>query len=126
VKIINYQQSIIISSKPKLTRFRHKPKTRFRKPIYINKQIQYFYNKVKQYKLDDVICIDETSIKSLQKCKFCYSEKGKRCVLKTENNQVFKKYTGIFSISTKGVLGWELYEKGGIKFVVYLVVVKHH
>lgn len=100
----------------KLTRFRHEPKTRFRKPIYINKQIQEFYNKVKQYKLDDIICIDETSIKSLQKRKFCYSEKGKRCVLKTDNNEVFKKYTytGVFSISTKGVLGWELYEKGGI------------
>lgn len=28
--------------------------------------------------------------------------------------QVFKKYTEIFSISTKGVLGWELYEKDGI------------
>lgn len=27
---------------------------------------------------------------------------------------VFKKYTGIFAISTKGVLGWELYEKSGI------------
>lgn len=26
----------------KLTRFRHEPKTRFRKPIYINKQIQDF------------------------------------------------------------------------------------
>jgi len=67
----------------KLTRFRHEPKTRFRKPIYISKQIQDFYKKVKQYKLDDIICIDETSIKSLQKRKFCYSEKGKRCVLKT-------------------------------------------
>ena len=98
----------------KLTRFRHEPKTRFRKPIYINKQIREFYNKVKQYKLEDIISIDETSIKSLQKRKFCYSEKGKRCVLKTDNNEVFKKYTGIFSISTKGVLGWELYEKGGI------------
>ena len=42
----------------KLTRFRHEPKTRFRKPIYINKQIQEFYNRVKQYKLNDIICID--------------------------------------------------------------------
>jgi len=28
--------------------------------------------------------------------------------------EVFKKYTGIFAISTKGVIGWELYEKSGI------------
>jgi len=36
---------------------------------------------VKQYKIDDIICIDETSIKSLQKRKFCYSRKGEemRC-----------------------------------------------
>ena len=39
---------------------------------------------------------------------------GKRCVIKTESQEVFKKYTGIFAISTKGVLGWELYEKSGI------------
>ena len=40
--------------------------------------------------------------------------KGKRCVIKTQSQEVFKKYTGIFAISTKGVLGWELYEKSGI------------
>ena len=33
---------------------------------------------------------------------------------KTQSQEVFKKYTGIFAISTKGVLGWELYEKSGI------------
>ena len=27
---------------------------------------------------------------------------------------MFKKYTGIFAISYDGVLGWELYDKGGI------------
>lgn len=75
-----------------------------------NNQILRQNRKPVAYKLQN----DETSIKSLQKRKFCYSEKGKRCVLKTDNNEVFKKYTGIFSISTKGVLGWELYEKGGI------------
>jgi len=64
--------------------------------------------------LDDIICIDETSINSLQKRNHCYNEIGKRCVIKTQSQEVFKKYTGIFAISTKGVLGWELYEKNGI------------
>ena len=95
----------------KLTRFRHEPTKRFGKDININKNIKLFYEKVKQYKIDDIICIDETSIKSLQKRKFCYSQKGKRCVVKTNSQEVFKKYTGIFSISTKGVLGWKLYDK---------------
>jgi transposase len=34
--------------------------------------------------------------------------------IKTQSQEVFKKYTGIFAISTNGVLGWELYEKSGI------------
>ena len=34
----------------------------------------------------------------------CYEELGKRCIVKTESQEVFKKYTGIFGISTKGVI----------------------
>ena len=44
----------------------------------------------------------------------CYEELGKRCVVKTESQEVFKKYTGIFAISSKGVVGYEVYKKGGI------------
>ena len=43
-----------------------------------------------KYKIEDIICIDETSIKSLQKRHHCYSEKGKRCVIKTQSQEVFK------------------------------------
>ena len=46
----------------------------------------------------------------LQKRSHCYSELGKRCVIKTQSLEVFKKYTGIFAISYNGVLGWDLYE----------------
>ncbi len=35
-------------------------------------------------------------------------------VIKTQSQEVFKKYTGIFAISSNGVEGWDLYEKGGI------------
>ena len=51
----------------KITRIRHEPNKRFGKDIDINKRIKDFYDEVKKYKLDDIICIDETSIKSLQK-----------------------------------------------------------
>ena len=54
------------------------------------------------------------SKKSLQKRNHCYSQRGKRCVIKTQSQDVFKKYTGIFAISVNGVEGWDLYEKGGI------------
>jgi transposase len=98
----------------KMTRIRHEPVKRFGKDIDINKSIKEFYDEVKKYKLEDIICIDETSVKSLQKRNHCYSEKGKRCVIKTQSQEVFKKYTGIFAISVNGVVGWDLYEKSGI------------
>jgi hypothetical protein len=34
--------------------------------------------------------------------------------MKTNEYQVFKKYTGIFAISVNGVVGWRVYEEGGI------------
>jgi len=98
----------------KLTRIRHEPTMRFGKEININHKIKDFYEEVKKYKIEDIICIDETSIKSLQKRNHCYSNKGKRCVIKTQSQEVFKKYTGIFAISVDGVIDWDLYEKGGI------------
>uniref|UniRef100_A0A6C0E2U0 Tc1-like transposase DDE domain-containing protein n=1 Tax=viral metagenome TaxID=1070528 RepID=A0A6C0E2U0_9ZZZZ len=97
-----------------MTRIRHEPIKRFGKDIDINKNIKNFYDEVKKYKLEDIICIDETSIKSLQKRNHCYSEKGKRCIIKTQSQEVFKKYTGIFAISVEGVIEWDLYENGGI------------
>ena len=98
----------------KITRIRHEPVKRFGKDIDINANIKKFYDEIKKYKIEDIICIDETSIKSLQKRHHCYSEKGKRCVIKTQSQEVFKKYTGIFAISVDGVIEWDLYEKGGI------------
>ena len=98
----------------KITRIRHEPVKRFGKDIDINKKLDEFYEEIKQYKLEDIICIDETSIGLLQKRKHCYNKLGKRCIIKTSSQEVFKKYTGIFSISTEGVLGWDLYDKGGI------------
>ncbi len=99
----------------KITRFRHEPNKRFGKDIDINKKIKEFYDEVKKYKMADIICIDETSkYKIITKTNHCYNDLGKRCVIKTQSQEVFKKYTGIFAISTKWVLGWELYEKSGI------------
>ena len=98
----------------KLTHIRHEPVKRFGKDIDINKNIKEFYKEVKKYKIEDIICIDESSINALQNRYHCYNDVGKRCVIKTQSQEVFKKYTGIFAISSNGVEGWELYEKGGI------------
>jgi len=98
----------------KLTKIRHEPIKRFGKDININEKIKEFYNEIKKYNIDDIICIDETSINSLQLRHHCYNEVGKRCVIKTNSQEVFKKYTGVFAISINGVEGYELYNKGGI------------
>ena len=98
----------------KITKIRHEPVKRFGKDININEKIKDFYNEIKKYKIDDIICIDETSINSLQLRHHCYNEVGKRCVIKTNSQEVFKKYTGIFAISINDVIGYELYNKGGI------------
>lgn len=98
----------------KATRIRHEPVKRWGKDVNINDNLKIFYNEIKKYKLEDIICIDETSISGLQKRRHCYSKLGKRCVLKTTSQEVFKKYTGIFAISSQGILGWDLYGKGGI------------
>jgi len=98
----------------KMTRVRHEPTKRYGKDININHQLKDFYKEVKKYKLEDIICIDETSINAIQKRKHCYSEVGKRCVITTTSQDVFKRYTAIMAISTNGVEGWTLYEKGGI------------
>ena len=98
----------------KITRIRHEPVKRFGKDIEINSKLSEFYEEIKKHKLEDIISIDETSISGLQNRHHCYSKLGKRCVIKTHSQEVFKKYTGIFAISYNGVLGYELYNKGGI------------
>ena len=65
------------------------------KILILKKKIKDFYNEIKKYKIDDVIYIDETSINSLQLRHHCYNEVGKRCVIKTNSQEVFKKYTGV-------------------------------
>ena len=42
----------------------------------------------------------------------CYEELGKRCIVKTKSQEVFKKYTGIFVISSKDVIDYKVYKKG--------------
>lgn len=115
----------------KLTRYRHEPTKRFGKDVDINKNLKDFYKTVKAHSLKDIICIDETSINALQNRKFCYETVGKRCVLKTTSQQVFKRYTAIFAIDSQGVIAWEIYEKGGINsdklysFIESNIVKKH-
>ena len=46
--------------------------------------------------------------------KYCRNTIGKRCIIKTNSQEVFKKYTGIFAVTTRGCIDYEIYERGGI------------
>ena len=92
----------------------HRPDTRYNKPINYDEEYKKFYSKIKKYNLDDIIAIDESSISIGLFTRKGRSEIGKRLNKITKDNKVFVKYTLIMAISTKGVVAWKLYEKGGI------------
>lgn len=91
----------------------HRPDMRYNKPINYEDEYRKFYSKLKKYHLDDVISIDETSISVGMFVRKGRSEIGKRLNKITTDNKVFVKYTLIMAITTKGILEWTLYEKGG-------------
>jgi hypothetical protein len=39
---------------------------------------------------------------------------GKRCIIKTDDNAVFKKYSLVVAISNRKCLGYKLYENGAV------------
>ena len=105
----------------------HRPDTRYHKPINYDEEYEKFYSKIKKYNLDDIISIDETSISVGLHIDYGREEIGKRLDKITKDNKVFVKYSLIMAITTKGVLDWILYEKGGsdhcrlIEFIKILI-----
>ena len=45
--------------------------------------------------------------------------KCKTCVITTQSQEVFKKYTAIFAIGYNGVLGWTLYDPRFVYIFIY-------
>jgi hypothetical protein len=52
-----------------MTRIRHEPIKRFGKDIDINNNLKDFYDEVKKYKIEDIICIDGDINKIITKTK---------------------------------------------------------
>jgi len=98
----------------KRTRQRHYPITRYGKPINYKKDLSIFYKITDKYSIHKIICIDETSINAHMPSSYSRCELGKRCVYRTTDNKVFKKFTLVCAIMSKGVIGWILYENGGM------------
>ena len=98
----------------KRTRHEHFPKERYKKPIQKKEEIDKFFNKLNKFSIDKVISLDETSIGSALKPAYSRCELGKRCIIKTDNPFVFRKFTLLVAINNKKCIAKELYEKGGM------------
>ena len=98
----------------KRTRIRHYPETRYRKPINLKTMMKTFYKETDKYSLNKIISIDETSIYAQMVSSYSRCKLGKRCVKKTKDNKVFIKFTLVCAINSKGIVGWTLYETGGM------------
>ena len=98
----------------KRTRHEHFPKERYKKPIQKKEEINKFFNKLNKFSIDKVISLDETSIGSALKPAYSRCELGKRCIIKTDNPFVFRKFTLLVAINNKKCIAKELYEKGGM------------
>ena len=98
----------------KRTRHEHFPKERYKKPIDKQTEMNTFYQKIKHYPLNKIICLDETSVGSSLHTTYSRCYLGRRCRIKTSNQFVFRKFTLLVAISNSKCVGKELYEKGGM------------
>lgn len=110
----------------KRTRHEHFPKTRYKKPIQKKEEIDKFFNKLDKFPIEQVISLDETSIGSALKPAYSRCELGKRCIIKTTNPFVFRKFTLLVAINNKKCIAKELYEKGGMTRERLLEFLKKH
>ena len=92
----------------------HNPITRFGKEIDYKEAFKNFYDKIKKYKIEDLICLDESSIQVGIGFSRGRILMGKRLYKDTTSNEIFKKYTLIVAINNNKTVKWELYKKGGI------------
>ena len=76
--------------------------------------LEKFHKNVKKYKTNDVICINETFLNTSITRQRGRSIIGTRCIIKTTNQEVFKKYTGIFTMSSSKIVNYEIYKQDGI------------
>lgn len=60
-----------------------------------------------------MISLDETSVSPAMLPEYSRCYLGKRCIVKTNDNIVFQKFTLLVAISNSKCVGWTLYEKGG-------------
>ena len=65
-----------------------------------------FFDVINQFKLEDIISIDETSVSTSLTHNYCRAFLGDRCIKKTTNNEVFKKYSLVVAINNKKCIAY--------------------
>ena len=110
----------------KRTRHEHFPKERYKKPIDKQTEMNTFYQKIKHYPLNKIICLDETSVGSALHPTYSRCYLGRRCRIKTSNQFVFRKFTLLVAISNSKMVGKEMYEKGGMTAERFLEFLQKH
>ena len=94
--------------------FKHFPKT-YRGNIRNEKQeLKEFFDVINKFKLKDIISVDETSVSTSLTHNYCRAFLGDRCIKKTTNNDVFKKYSLVVAINNKKCIASELYQNGTV------------
>ena len=94
--------------------FKHFPKT-YRGTIRNEQQeLKEFFDVINKFKLEDIISIDETSVSTSLTHNYCRAFLGDRCIKKTTNNEVFKKYSLVVAINNKKCIASELYQNGAV------------
>jgi hypothetical protein len=98
----------------KRTRHTHYPSIRYGKSTHLKQDLDTFYKEIDKSSLDKIISLDETSIQSLMMSEYSRCLLGKRCIVKTDNSFVFRKFSLLVAICNKKCIGYKLYEKGGM------------
>ncbi len=94
--------------------FEHFPSTYRGQPRNEKEELKAFFKKISKFSLDNIISIDETSISTSLSVNYCRYNLGERCIIKTDDNSVFKKYSLVVAITNKKCIGYKLYDEGAV------------
>lgn len=92
----------------------------------MKKKLKLFYSVTDNFDLNKIIWIDEISVSASMLINYSRCELGKRCVMRTKDNLVFKKYTLIVAMIYKGIIGCVFYEKSGMNSEMMIELLKKY
>jgi len=106
----------------KRTKHEHYPKERYGKLTNIEIELKKFYKEINKYTLNKIICLDKTSIRPAMIPEYSKCSLGKRYIIKTDDNYVFRKFTLLCAINNSKCISATLYKKGGMTTKQFIFV----